>query len=265
MGIRLEGGAILYPLARVLLPIFLAVILSFLIGKLPFALAVINQKKINRAAQDLFAKPKAERRFVLYLRSFDADEPLAEPQVRLSVKSVFSDLTNAGMFGVGTWLATSVKRRVAELDPNSQVVALAGRSVFVGAGQIVNPRQDWKHLVAALCDEARAVVFVVGGSTGLSWELGHVLNTGHSAKTVFILPPWELMQRYYGVAAEVIALRARDIFLSHGVALPQPSHAGTVFMVNNVREISYEQKIRRWPFTDKALPIALATVLKKHV
>jgi hypothetical protein len=71
------------------------------------------------------------------------------------------------------------------------------------------------------------------------WELAHLIDARYLRKTVFVIPPWDIVEGQYGPAAEVIMLRAQDIFQKHGIALPKPNRAGRAFVLSESKDLLF--------------------------
>lgn len=237
------------------LPVALAIgaLLSvFRIGHL------VESGQVRRA----LSESKRRGKFVLYLRGFDADVPWSGmPVFHWGIWGLFSllgSVINHPAFAPAARFERFIKSASRSALGDRPLVAVAGEGQVIGIGRVAVDHYEWKSTVASLCADAQTIIFLVGGSSGLMWELAHLVEADHLRKTVFVIPPWEIMQSQYGAAAEVIILRARDIFRSHGIAMPRPNWNGRVFLVSESREVSFAADLNSLWLTDKSLATALS-------
>ena len=219
---------------------------------LPLVLLRASQRQKNtESAVFLSKRDKRKGKFVLYLRSFDTDEPSVAPGLRWSIGAALAQIGEVGLFALGTRFGRHVQRSARKAF-GLPMIGLAGQFFSLGPAHVSPGANHWKDVIAGLCEDAHAIVFVVSGSPGLAWELNHILARAHLGKTIFLIPPWSLFRRNYGVAAETIILRARDIFQAAGISMPRPTPRGKVFLVRN-SEVSFERILGPvWPL-DRAV------------
>lgn len=79
-----------------------------------------------------------------------------------------------------------------ELACYGPVLAIArpGRShVSLGAARMHLGDDEWKAVISEQIAEAKVVVITIGRTSGLAWEISHIVQSGHLDKTVFVVPP----------------------------------------------------------------------------
>lgn len=121
---------------------------------------------------------------VLYLRAFEDDRlPLASiVTARRPMLELFS-LRGADPFEEAI---------AAELDTYGPVIAIGrpGRSLAsLGAAREHLPDATWQEQVAERMAGASTVVVAIGRSDGLHWEINRIVEAGHLAKAMFVVPP----------------------------------------------------------------------------
>lgn len=192
------------------------------------------QKKRNRHAQVVLSDPKVSRgRYVLYLRAFYLDERPSAPAERLTFSGLRAEEDASGLFGIGAEFSNYVEASIKTAFGQIPLLGLAGHFDFFGPAQIRIGGADWHEKVATLCTHAKAIIYIVGGSSGLDWELEHIVSSNHLSKTIFVIPPFALLEKQYGYqGSRVDIFEARDIFGRLGIPLPKPNFSGRVFTVH---------------------------------
>ncbi|MBV6442899.1 MAG: hypothetical protein EPGJADBJ_04625 [Saprospiraceae bacterium] len=119
----------------------------------------------------LISKP-----FVLYLRSFQADERMAG--------------TSSG--GVDLFqMASSEEQLVEVLRYAGDVIAIGKPNEnmpMVGAKRLYVTDNEWQKTVLFLMENARLIVLLAGDSKGLDWELQNALQTSLRIKLILYVP-----------------------------------------------------------------------------
>jgi hypothetical protein len=132
---------------------------------MPFVyLMNIGNRMRAPSAKDILARDS--RAPVLFLRSFDEES--------LDVMGhVYEEDLVAGLQPIGPAVAIG---RPGEPRP------------ALGAARFYVDDQHWQEAVLFVLDYARAVVLQVGGSSGLGWEIEHVLGDLHPESLLFYFP-----------------------------------------------------------------------------
>lgn len=236
-------------------------LLSLATGALLFLFRVGHLVE-SGAVRSLLRKSDRTDRFVLYLRAFDADVRWSGmPVFHWGIWGLFSVLGNVinhPAFAPAARFERFIKHTSERILDNRPVVAVAAGSKVLGIGRAPVDAYEWKSGVASLCADAHSIIFLVGGSGGLMWELAHLIEARHLDKTTFVIPPWDIVQRQYGVASETIILRARDTFRTHGIELPKPNWPGRVFQISETKEVAFVEDLALLWSTDKTLARALS-------
>jgi hypothetical protein len=119
---------------------------------------------------------------ILFLRSFQDD------QVKLSWerRGRFRNL-----MAVGEPSPTLDHVLLDEVTPSGPVFAIGvpGRPPPFGAARTYADDREWQDVVTQLSERAKAIVIVVDETSGVKWELDHIRDKGHAAKTLYLLPP----------------------------------------------------------------------------
>src|SRR5262249_21234034 len=94
-----------------------------------------------------------------------------------------------------------------EATPVGPVVAIGapGSPPPFGAARLYTKDSEWQQEMSRLSRLAKAIVIVLDETEGVLWELSHIRSSGHTAKTLFLLPPrlaWsdlvvEIMRGYF--------------------------------------------------------------------
>lgn len=231
--IALHGGSPQFgqQAARFLVPVALALIFSSMLSAVAHG-NLFKQRQKNSKAWRLLSRTDRAQRFVLYLRSFDTDEHAVPPRLHSKLTDLMAELESNGAFGSGSDIVRLIEHSVAKaFGRQTPVVGLAGPSAFMGPGQVVAFDAEWKNVIAGLCRDAKAIVFVVGGSRGVQWELGYLQQVGYLRKTIFLVPPLHQLKNYYGPAADVVVTRTYRIFDEFRIQLPLPGSRAKLFTI----------------------------------
>jgi hypothetical protein len=239
----------------------ISLLVSLVVGAFLFLFRVghlVESGTVRRILQ------RADRRgrFVLYLRGFDADVPWSGlPLFHWGIAGLFgvlSDVANHPAFAPAAGFERFIKSTSEYVLDKRPVVAVAASGEVLGIGRVRLDAYEWKSDVASLCADARSIIFLVGGSAGLMWELAHLVDARHLGKTIFVIPPWDIMKKQYGAAAETIILRARDIFKGHGIEMPKPNWPGRVFLVSEGKQLTFVEDLALLWSSDRALAAAIS-------
>jgi hypothetical protein len=112
-------------------------------------------------------------------------------------------------------------------------LALGTPGEAVGAGRITICEDQWQPVVKLLCDRAAVIVLLLSARPGTQFEIEHILNHGHTEKTVFIGPPklhsWtEAFQKSDGLAPSKEYERMRALFDRTDLVLPPWKSTGNI-------------------------------------
>jgi hypothetical protein len=168
-----------------------AVILPLLGAKLGLALWRLGRRiDAATAIEVLEADPRAP---VLLLRPFSEDDRAPSPLVRV-----------AGAFSNFIPDATLEERLVAEFRSLGPVVAVGKpgeRLSPSGAARLYLSNEEWKSRVAELATRARMVLLVVGGTSGIRWELEHLPSCTSPDRVLLCVPGTNAAERSRSYAA----------------------------------------------------------------
>jgi hypothetical protein len=178
--------------------------IAILAGALLFLFRIGHLVETGRVRRVL-RKPDRRGKFVLYLRGFDADAPWNSsfPIFHWGLWGIISIFRSVGRhpaFALAARFERFIKDATQSVLGDLPLVAVGANGQVLGIGRVVVDPYEWKPSVASLCEDARSIIFLVGGSAGLTWELAHLVEAQHLHKTVFVIPPWDIMERQYGAA-----------------------------------------------------------------
>ena len=210
------AGLVLIPL--ILLAILMILLLFAFFGSL-----------VRRGAQRMSAnryqsvREWDHRAPILYLRSFTIDNQPVKVRPRgwtarlIGLSGVFPTLDEAVLD-----CAAPYGPVIAIGDPRDPVPPLGAARKFVGQ------QGDWKKVVADLANASQLIVMVVDSTEGVRWEVKHIVDHGHAAKTLFLASPSRTPAERAASLSEVARL------LSHPEPLPRdaigvsPSKSGGI-------------------------------------
>jgi hypothetical protein len=78
-----------------------------------------------------------------------------------------------------------------EFTPLGPVIAIGmpGRRAPFGAARTYASDDEWRSVVEKFAAAASAIVMVFDDTEGVEWEFTHIMERGHLAKTLFLMPP----------------------------------------------------------------------------
>ena len=129
-------------------------------------------------AQTLDTRPP-----VLFLRSF-LDDQVALTATRFRLEQWLFDATSRR-----TNLDHIVMVEGSALGPTVALGDPSDAAPPYGAARGYFDHSDWQEAVARLCDDAAAIIMTLDGTEGVAWEVDHLKDRNHRAKTLYLLRP----------------------------------------------------------------------------
>lgn len=195
--------------------------------------------------------PRAERALrrrkqspILYLRSFQSDARLLDPELSGLVRLLF--LGPLGHQTVEHSLALAVNEfrpLVAIGQPGERLPPLGAARLYVAS--------EWQEVVGKLVAASPLVILRIGSTEGFWWEVEHLVKTCDPRKVLFYLPP-----RDRGVTYADWRDRAQQLF-PHKLP-PRPGNAMFLGFGPDWQPIWHGKRgaslgaIIRWPFGGRA-------------
>jgi hypothetical protein len=121
---------------------------------------------------------------VVYLRSFH-DDALRIPTV-FSARRPFVEWFN---LGGREPFEESVAWELALKGPVIAIGRPGSTRATLGAAREHISDDDWQAVIVDRIDQAYLLAVTIGATDGLAWELGQIVERGHLAKTILIVPP----------------------------------------------------------------------------
>lgn len=120
---------------------------------------------------------------VLFLRSFLDDQvALKAPRFRWEQWLFDASSRRANLDHIVMTEGSALGPTVALGDPSDAAPPY-------GAARGYFDHSDWQDAVARLCDDAQAIIMTLDGTEGVAWEIGHLRERRHRAKTLYLLRP----------------------------------------------------------------------------
>ncbi len=217
--------------AFLLLLVFAALVCSLVVSGLVAAMRALQANR-NRKAYSVLLSERRAGKFVLFLRSFETDHAVAYPGLHLSLSSLAARVQDVGQFAPGSAISDYVEVSSQRALGRMTVIGLAGPSAFLGPAQVAADDQEWRQVISELCADAKAIVFVLGGSCGLLWELELLLRSQLVQRTVFLVPPISHFSYHFDEAASVVFDRTKKAVGQLGIELPPIDERACVFILH---------------------------------
>lgn len=122
---------------------------------------------------------------VTYLRSFTDDEEVGKENsddVAVQRVGIGFATSNSTFEGYALRTVRSARYLVTIADPKTRLPLLFANVVYAR-------NDEWKENALRLIQSSEFVIVTLSASSGLDWEVEHILKGGHLQKVVFILPP----------------------------------------------------------------------------
>jgi len=177
-----------------------------------FGANVVRKLGRRRFLARLADRPIAPTGATLFLRAFRDDQV----RIRRASRNLFSLV-----FDLGRSPATLDELMLERLEGRGDLVAIgnpqdrkgsARRSPW-GAQRLYVGDAEWQATAASLARAAERIILCIDASDGVKWEIAHVLENGHAAKTLFVLNP-------------ELDAGTRQRLLSESLAIPESDLAG---------------------------------------
>jgi len=163
-----------------LILLILSIIIGFTLSRIGHKLIIFSKKMMIEKISEF----DIEKDFVLYLRSFNADQLTSRYISFFDAWTVDSDMI-PGTKTEEEELSNTFKKigKLIAIDkPNSN-------EIFLGAGRIPAFEQDtWQKEVLNLMERAKLIVFRLGTTNALKWELQQAFTRIKHEKIVLLIP-----------------------------------------------------------------------------
>ncbi len=121
---------------------------------------------------------------ILYLRPFSQDDqPLSKARHGVLPKLVLQPGAASTLDQVVLEAAAPYGPVIAIGRPDEPLPPLGAARRYVG------DNADWRRVVQDLCQAASAIVLCYDATSGVRWELEHVVAAGHAEKTLLLVSP----------------------------------------------------------------------------
>lgn len=195
--------------------------MPLLVGIAALSTNPLLQFRRNSEAMFIVARARdgrpCEAEFFLYLRPFTSDGRIREEGTSL----IHNPLLLIGRRTDFEGALTSQLARRLGLAP----IAI-GRDKIIGAGRAYLPDDEWQSVVQDLVRQAKFVLLLVSGGTGISWEIERCLEAENLRKTIFVWPPVSKASGYDPASDKAAVC---DIFAGRGKSVTIGSKAGDAF------------------------------------
>lgn len=145
---------------------------------------------------------------ILFLRSFKDDQVLLARPKRAFIRGLLPEPLRPMLDHVLLEEFTSLGPLIA--------IGVPGAVAPFGASRTYVNEDEWKSVVAELARVAKAVVIVLDDTEGVNWEISHIVQVGHLAKTLCFLPP------RLAVRSELAAQFIRRALVDNECTLAEP-------------------------------------------
>lgn len=187
------------------------------------------QARRDQAALKLFnATSSGEvEKFAVFLRPFYTTDKVGQTELVQELTVSTDGSTTQRTIPIHHPLEEAI---VEALREAMQVVALGKPGETRGVGRILVDDVSWQSVASKLMGRALLLICVPSSRPGTRWELKEIIETHYLRKTVFVMPPDELLWGWKEIRDDWVLVSQQ--MASYGIAIPQYDNDGLLFSVN---------------------------------